>query len=200
MSNPEASSRRKVSDQKLTRRQMLKLTGATIIGGGSAAIFDKNLAAEREGKEMPFVIGTLERFELPDLLYLTVATDSDQITAQTIIVKVLESTTISRGVQGIVGDIEAFVSGDQIVAEGEWHDGVFVAVTLMSLYHSIEGEIINRKQERLETTSGIILLTPDTKAAATEGYKAESLDDLSNGTEIAALVWNDPVNRVYVLK
>jgi len=77
-------------------------------------------------------------------------------------------------------------------AEGEWVNGLFVATALMSLYYTVEGEIVARDQKRLETTAGTILLTPESEKAAAAGYEAVSLDELAVGDEIAALVWNDP--------
>ena len=197
MSNPEVKLRRPVSGQKLTRRQVLKAVGATVVGGGSAAIFGKRLSAEPGSEEVPFVSGTLVKVKPPDLLYLSSA-DPNQ-TTQTIIVKVLPTTTVSRGLQGIVGSIDVFMPGDKVVAEGEWGNGVFVTTVLMSLYYYIEGKIIKRKQERLETTVGAVLLTPGTEpAAAAAGYETEPLDELAAGDEIAALAWNDPTNNTYV--
>lgn len=195
MSQPQGNARRPMSGQKLTRRQMLKAAGATIIGGG-AAIFAKSLAAESAGEEAPLVVGTLERIEPPDLLH--VSTDPAQSPAKTTLVKAPDTATFSRGLQGVVNDVDAFVPGDKVVAEGEWEDGLFVATALMSLYYSIEGEIIERDQERLETTAGTILLTPESEKAAAAGYEAISLDELAAGDEIAALVWNDPTINTYL--
>jgi hypothetical protein len=177
----------------LTRRQILKAVGATIVGGGSVAIFGKSLAAE-PGNGAPIVSGILERVEPPDLLHIS----SAKQTAQTIIVKVPSTATVSRGLQGIVSSPDVFVPGDKVVAEGEWKDGLFVATALMSLYYYIEGEIIERRQERLETTAGVILLTPKSEKAAADGYEAVPLDNLTDGDEIAALVWNDPINNTYL--
>jgi hypothetical protein len=192
MSNSEAKPQRPGDSQKLTRRQILKAVGATIVGGGSVAIFGRSLAAE-PGNEAPIIIGTLERVEPPDLLHISSANPSQS--AQTIIVKVPSTATISRGLQGIVSSTDVFVPGDKVVAEGEWKDGLFVATALMSLYYYIEGEIIERRQERLETTAGVILLTPESEKAAADGYEAVPLDELADGDEIAALVWNDPISN-----
>ena len=197
MDDPEAKPRRSVNGQKLTRRQMLKAVGATIIGGGSVAVFNKSVTAEPESEEVPFVTGTLIRSEPPDLLHLS-SLDPNQPASQTTIVKVPDTATVSRGLQGIVSDTRTFMPGDKVVVEGEWRDGIFMATTLMSLYYSIEGKIIERKQERLETTAGAILLTPDTEPAAAAGYEAEPLDELAVGDEIAALAWIDPTNNTYV--
>lgn len=71
MSNSEAKTQRPVDSQRLTRRQVLKVFGATIVGGGSAAVFGRSLATEPVSEEVPFVIGTLERIEQSDLLYLS---------------------------------------------------------------------------------------------------------------------------------
>lgn len=196
MSDSETKPRRPVDGQKFTRRQMLKAFGATLVGGSSVAVFGKSLAAEPGGEEVPFVTGTLQRIEQPDLLYLS-SFDSDN-SNQTVTVKLLPTTTISRGVQGIVNSTDSFVPGEKIVAEGEWVDGLFVATTLMSLYYFVEGEILEREQERLETTAGVILLTPETEPAAAAGYEAESLDELAAGDEIAALAWSDPTNNTFV--
>jgi hypothetical protein len=193
MSNSEAKPQRPGDSQKLTRRQILKAVGATIVGGGSVAIFGKSLAAE-PGNGAPIVSGILERVEPPDLLHIS----SAKQTAQTIIVKVPSTATVSRGLQGIVSSPDVFVPGDKVVAEGEWKDGLFVATALMSLYYYIEGEIIERRQERLETTAGVILLTPKSEKAAADGYEAVPLDNLTDGDEIAALVWNDPINNTYL--
>lgn len=196
MSHSQAKSRRPVSDGKLTRRQMLKAVGATIVGGGSATMFSKSLAAEPADEETPLVVGTLERLEPPDLLYVSVA--PGQPTARTAIVKVPNTASVSRGLQGVVHGIEAFVPGDKVVAEGEWKGEVFAATTLMSLYYFIEGEIIERKEERLVTTAGVILLTPESEKAAAAGYEAVPLDELDAGDEIAALVWSDPTRNTYL--
>jgi hypothetical protein len=196
MSNSEAKPQRPVDSQKLTRRQVLRAMGATLVGGGSAAVFGKSFATESVSEEVPFVTGTLERIEQSDLLYLS-SLDPNQA-RQTITVKVLPTATISRGVQGIVNSTDGFVLGEKVIAEGNWVDGLFVATALMSLYYFVEGEILERKQERLETTAGIILLTPDTEPAASAGYEAEPLEKLATGDEIAALVWDDPTNNTYV--
>lgn len=196
MDDPEAKPQHLVNGQKLTRRQMLKAVGATIIGGG-AAVFSKSVTAEVDSEEVPFVTGTLIRSEPPDLLHLS-SLDPNQPASQTTIVKVPDTATVSRGLQGIVSDTRTFMPGDKVVVEGEWRDGIFMATTLMSLYYSIEGKIIERKQERLETTAGVILLTPDTEPAAAAGYEAEPLAELAVGDEITALAWIDPTNNTYV--
>ncbi|MCA9943290.1 MAG: hypothetical protein H6656_22070 [Ardenticatenaceae bacterium] len=196
MSNSEAKPQRPVESQKLTRRQVLRAVGATLVGGGSAAVFGKSLAAEPVSEEVPFVTGTLERIEQSDLLYLS-ALDPNQA-RQTITVKVLPTATISRGVQGIVNSTDGFVPGEKVVAEGDWVDGLFVATILMSLYYFVEGEVLARKQEQLETTAGVILLTPDTEPAAAAGYEAEPLEELAAGDEVAVLAWDDPTNDTYV--
>lgn len=196
MSNSEAKPQRPVDSQKLTRRQVLKAFGVTLVGGGSAAVFGRSLAAEPVSEEVPFVTGTLERIEQSDLLYLS-SLDPNQA-LQTITVKVLPTATISRGVQGIVNSADDFVPGEKMVAEGNWIDGLFVATALMSLYYFVEGEILERRLERLETTAGVIILTPDTEPAVVEGYEAEPLEKLAAGDEIAALAWDDPTNNTYV--
>ena len=196
MSNSEAKPQRPVESQKLTRRQVLRAVGATLVGGGSAAVFGKSLAAEPVSEEVPFVTGTLERIEQSDLLYLS-ALDPNQA-RQTITVKVLPTATISRGVQGIVNSTDGFVPGEKVVAEGDWVDGLFVATILMSLDYFVEGEVLARKQEQLETTAGVILLTPDTEPAAAAGYEAEPLEELAAGDEVAVLAWDDPTNDTYV--
>ena len=139
---------------------------------------------------------SLERIEQSDLLYLS-ALDPNQA-RQTITVKVLPTATISRGVQGIVNSTDGFVPGEKVVAEGDWVDGLFVATILMSLYYFVEGEVLARKQEQLETTAGVILLTPDTEPAAAAGYEAEPLEELAAGDEVAVLAWDDPTNDTYV--
>jgi hypothetical protein len=159
-------------------------------------MFSKSLAAEPADEETPLVVGTLERLEPPDLLHVSVV--PGQPTAETAIVKVPNTASVSRGLQGVVHGIEAFVPGDKVVAEGEWEGEVFVATTLMSLYYFIEGEIVERKKERLVTTAGVILLTPESEKAAAAGYEAVPLDELDAGDEIAALVWSDPARNTYL--
>jgi hypothetical protein len=179
-----------VSKTALTRRRWLKrVAGVATVGslslGTTAAHADTT-------DEVTTIVGKIDRILPQQQLVLQHAQGRTHI-------KLSDTAVLSRGCAGRVAALAAFVAGEEIAVEGHWHGKQFLATSIMSVYGFIEGRIIQRQGDWLQTTAGALQLRAETRPRGGVGedhddvYIPKALDQLSVGDEIAAMVWNDPV-------
>jgi hypothetical protein len=96
------------------------------------------------------VVGAIERIEPTGKLHV----HSKEGRA---IIRFSADATFIRGHQLVAG-LDAFMPGDEVVAEGQWTADVFVATVLETLRRVTEGRIVHRQGEQIETTGGSIRL------------------------------------------
>ena len=179
-----------MDNHKLSRRQFLKATGAMIAVASAIFLWDRPWAygiADQivELDEDQIVYGTIENIDSSGVVYLN--SQESMVSVQ-----FSSDSIFSRGNLGHVRGVNDFVIGDQVVAEGEWNGDVFQANALMSIYLAIEGTILTRTNNHLETSAGTLLLTPETRASRGNAFVEKPLDDLATGDEIGAMVWREP--------
>lgn len=171
----------------LTRRQMLKTSAGAAIAGYIAARATDAHAEQAystvDGQDV--VVGVVERVESPRTL-------SVRRKEGRLIVRFSDDAFFSRGDLGIVADCSAFVRRDEIIAEGHQVDGAFSATVLMTMYRAIEGRILDRQDNRLQTTSGIVQLTSDTELLDGDEFMNKPLTQLTVGDDIWTDGWRDP--------
>jgi hypothetical protein len=126
--------------------------------------------------------------ETPNLLHVRHAS-GDQV-----LIQLTAEARIQR--QGHDADLAAFVSGDEVVAQGHWAGDRFIADSLASVFRQMEGDVTRVDGTLLETTGGRLLLTPDTWAMHRSGVSTMALSQLRVGDSIAALAWYDPTREV----
>lgn len=109
-------------------------------------------------------------------------------------IRVTGATALSPVRTGGAAGLAAFAPGDEIIAEGQWGADGFAARALATLYRPIEGRLTGRQGDRLQTTAGVVLLTPTTRPVADDRLTDKPLAQLAVGDEIAALTWRDPAS------
>lgn len=123
-----------------------------------------------------------ETFTRPDLVGRTV-------------VEFSPSAEFWRGRFGRVAELDAFIPNDQIVAEGEWIVDAFAARKLLTYCHLIEGSVVQRAGDRIQTTSGTIQLVSDTFPIKGPGFVSKPLAEIGAGDPLWVEAWDDPVTQ-----
>jgi hypothetical protein len=97
---------------------------------------------------------------------------------------------VSRGTFGEVGDLAAFVPGDEIVVVGEEVGSRFVASEVQSLYHGVSGEVLRDSPRSgiLQTSAGPLYFSKEVRERCGVGR-------LARGDRFTAEVWKDPKRR-----
>lgn len=178
-----------MSKTALTRRQWLKQVAGVVIVGSLS--LDTTAAHADTTDEVTTIVGKIDRI-LPEQQLLL-----QHVQGRTH-VKLSDTAVLSRGCAKRVAALAAFVAGEEIAVEGHWHGKQFLATSIMSVYGFIEGRIIERQGDWLQTTAGALQLRAETLPRGGVGeddhvYIPKVLDQLGVGDEIAGIVWNDPV-------
>ena len=97
---------------------------------------------------------------------------------------------VSRGTSGEVGDLAAFLPGDEIVVIGEEVGSRFVASQVQSLYHGLSGEVV-----RDSPRSGIVHTSAGPLSFSKKVRARCGIGRLARGDRFTAEVWNDPKRR-----
>lgn len=84
-------------------------------------------------------------------------------------------------------DLADFLIGEEVVAYGEWHDGVFDATRLEPLYRMDDGVVLKTEPDRIVTNNGTVLLTPLTRYRQGEQLDAAPPSKITRGQHIRAL-------------
>jgi len=178
-----------VGTHGLTRRQWLKGTSGAVLAGYVALSRDLSSAAPLAGDQEEVAAGVVERIEPPNILKIRGFREGP------VSISFSDDAAFWRGHSGRVAGLDVFILGDEVVAEGQWTASGFAATTLMSMYRLIEGRVVHRKDNRLQTTGGIVQLTSDTVLLDGDGFVDKTLDGLAVGDDIVAEVWRDPSTR-----
>lgn len=163
----------------LSRRQFVIGAGAVISGFGIL----QAMSGEQQQSDTA-VAGIVERVEAPDLLRIR------QYDGRALLVRFSDSALFLRRVE--LTSLTSFVTGDEVVAEGSWDDERFVADRLSTLFRPVEGHILAREGDRIETTSGFVYLAVDTVIWDTPQLAPKALAELTDGDHIYALSSRDP--------
>lgn len=168
----------------LSRRELLG-RGALAAAGAAAATVATAGAAERsdEGPDgISTVVGSVVEVESSSVLVRT--GDGGEVW-----VDVPEGAEISK--DGPT-DLGAFVERDEVSATGEWSVDRFLASSFSSLYRPLEGDVTSRNGNRLETTSGEIVLTDETREHQGPYMRGKKPSDVGPGDHVAATARLDP--------
>jgi hypothetical protein len=172
---------------RISRRQVLG-AGATLAG---LALVSPSLTSETLGAGEDVLIGVVERVESPSTLLVTSS-------GNPAVIKLADAAVLSHGPSGLVAGLGAFIPREEVVAEGQWIDGAFIATALMTRYRLVEGTIVRRHGNRLETTAGDVLLAPYTVPESAPDFTAKPLNHLRVGDTIWADGWHDPTISNFV--
>jgi len=169
----------------LTRRQLLS-SGGVMLG---YVVLSRNLPPRTPLPEdsEKVVAGVVENVESPRILKVR------SFRKKPVSIQFSDDATFWRGRSGRVAGLDAFIPGDEVVAEGQLVADGFAATTLMSLYRAIEGRIVQQQGNNLQTSSGAVRLTPDTTLLRGDGFVSKSLDELAVGDYIVGDAWHDPL-------
>lgn len=178
-----AASATGTASPRLTRRHLLISAGAAVGSFVVLRVVDVRKVSSAPGEIT--LIGVVERVDSPRALNV-------RTTAGPGVIRFSDDAIFWRGRSGRVTGLAAFVTGDEVVAEGQWATNVFTAATLMSLYRFIEGRITQRQGDRLQTTGGAVQLMPDTVLLGGHGFMGKPLAQLAAGDDIVADAWRDP--------
>ena len=131
------------------------------------------------------VPGTVERIVMPDTMH--VRNSEGQAT-----IKVADGSRFYRSRQGAVSGISDFFVGDDIAAEGAWEGDVFVATLLMQLLRLVEGPVVGRSGNKLQTVNGAVRLDPDTTTESFSDYVGKPVGEITVGDYVYGQAWRDP--------
>lgn len=165
----------------LTRREIL--VGGVILAEWIAIPHSTHANSQ---PDPPIVAGIVDRVDPSN--NLTVLSHSGEKWN----VRLIETTMCRR--HGDLAEPTAFIPGDEVVAEGRWASGTLIANSCDTLYHTIEGQVLQVEAHQVETTDGTFSLTRETQPWSRENEYTRPLTDLVVGEEIMSLVWRDPHN------
>ncbi len=172
-----------------TRRKVLGIgaafvSSAFLAGYGRAS--DASDLSDRYGTLPNYAVpGTVERIVMPDTMH--VRNSEGQAT-----IKVADGSRFYRSRQGTVSGISDFFVGDDIAAEGAWERDVFVATLLMQLLRLVEGPVVGRSGNKLQTVNDIVRLDPDTTTENFSDYVGKPLGEITVGDYVYGQAWRDP--------
>src|SRR5438552_9141199 len=169
---------------KITRRQAFKIAVTTLVSyitvrASRLSDLDTTYGALPEtsslaGNVKDVLVGVVQRLELPRGLFLLDSKGLAQI-------RFAVGAAFWRAGLGRTARLEDFVSQDEVVAEGKWLNSTFAGTALLSLYRLVEVRILAKQGDRLQTTEGVVYLTPNTVSRRSYAGWAKPLSDLSVG-------------------
>jgi hypothetical protein len=166
---------------KITRRQLLKGIGTTILGYMIFAPNRTSAASSAAVNPDNYLAGSIERLETPQTAHLKTPKGA---------VKVRFTNDAAFWRYGSHGGAKFtdYAQREEVVAEGEWLNDVFQAKALHTKFRSVEGRITARQVNRLETTVGVLHLTPTTRDQGSN----KSVARLALGDEVRAMIGVEP--------
>lgn len=136
------------ANPRFARRRFLG-AGAALMG--SAVLAGYNQVADASHTSSPsdplpnnVVPGTIERIVMPDTLYVRNSEGSKTI-------ELSENAEFHRARAGAASGLDDFFVGDEIVAEGQWSGDVFAATALVQMLRLVEGPVLDRNGDKLQT-------------------------------------------------
>ncbi len=93
--------------------------------------------------------------------------------------------------------LDAFLPGDWVGLFGAWEGGRFVATRMESVYQHVQGQILSREGERLQLTTGPLVLTRTSKVDFRDTALG-SLDELRAGDRVVGAARWEPALRELV--
>jgi hypothetical protein len=169
------------SSGHVNRKQLLVGASGALIGG--VLLAQETAARTAASPPRAFsaaasnvAVGVVERVE-PPRLYLRRADDS-------ITVEFADDSVFQRDHPVTLAE---FTAGDEVVAEGEWVDGSFLGRSLSNVSHLLEGSITEEARDRIRTSAGVVLITPDTRYLVGRELVADRPAHMEVGSGIAAL-------------
>lgn len=173
---------------QLTRRELLKKgTGVALLSylGLRYSTTDADQPQASPVTEQQIVFGVVER--VSSNTSINIRNRDGRVSIQP-----AQDAIFSRGDRGLVPDLSLYVRRDEVIAEGTWATGSFVATLLMTLYRVVEGHIVERQGDLIKTTAGNIRLTSVTTPIHGDQILPKPLDQLNVGDHVWAEGWRDP--------
>lgn len=172
---------------RLTRRQVLisgAAAGAAL--GGLAVLRPPATRAESDAPPArgSYLAGVVTAVETPDTLQMRT---HDGIRT----VKILQGTAVHRAASMIDGKA-AFTIGEEIVAEGNRADVIFVATALHTMHRVVEARVVAREGQQVRTDRGVITLTGEARPRDSFAGHALPVGQIMPGVEVAVLGRIDP--------
>ena len=175
----------KLTTTRITRRSFLGVSAAvgsyavlSHIGLGEVDASDAITVGAGEG----VLPGVVDRVELPDTLY--VRNEAGLVT-----VRFPSSAKLWRSGPAQLQD---FVAGDRVVAQGKWVAGIFVATRLLPALQLVNLRIMDRNGDVLTTNGRTVRITRRTVFIQGQERKTP-IPELPVGTDITALGRVDPL-------
>jgi hypothetical protein len=169
--------------KKISRRQLIKGVGGLLLAASLSKTPNNISLASTENQNVNSTIVGIVQSTFPTKLIVRT------IESQDIEVTVDPSAFISRGDSDTTVRIGDFVVGDEVVAIGLLRSHTMVANELTTMYRFLEGSIISRNGNKIETTGGTAYLTSDTQIVQTLGFIEKPLQEIGPGDEIVADCW-----------
>jgi hypothetical protein len=188
----------------LSRRQLLAGGAAGLAGGALAgplkAVAQVAPAGDPGGSSLN---GTLKAVKPGTLVFADYHLDLDGAPAGAqppsgaeAVLPVSEDAPLWRSGPAELGD---FRPGDKLIAYVEWRDGSLVALAVEPLYEGVQATVSSRKDDRLSTDAGNVVLTEHTLMVATaKAPAAKSHAGIAKGNKIFATCRVDPDSGDYV--
>lgn len=173
----------------VTRRRLLFAGVATATGG----VLGYRASPVRTATGLVFprldLFGVIERIEPPALVRLR--SNGEKLVILQKNARLWRDHEVS---------LNAFVSGDEIAAQGTWNGGALWASDFGSAYRRVEGKVLRRDGQRLELDTAAALFTDDTLEVDLAGCVAKPLDEVVPGdTVVATARWDPELRRMVLL-
>lgn len=107
------------------------------------------------------------------------------LTGEIVDIRLDAGAFVAHGVQGVVSDIEVFVSGEEVAMRGSRSGREFIATEFQSIYTTVAGVAVRREADyALETSSGQVSVPDDVRRDTASGVQ--------EGRAYAATIWTNP--------
>ena len=206
-----------MQEPQITRRWLLKGTGAVLIGG--LLLPNRSVSAHNNDMQIsadvsPFLIGVVDNVESAKSLLLRVSSNTGD--AQFVSVRLTNEAFVSRGYRGAVKDLTYFMPDDEVCVEGQWTNEIFNTTMVTSIYWFIKGYLININNKQAETrldlsddvrasslsdisSSGILQLAPNMQFIQHDGSRTNFPFKFAEKEKIVASLWRDPITGEFVV-
>lgn len=165
--------------QQISRRQLLGRGAAAGLGGlAFASLGSAGTVAAEEPSVVSGILGGVEGAQVAWIrpLHYSAAQSSVRV----------EFNADASFWRDRAANLEDFVTGDEVVAEGSWNGDVFLSSRLEVLNRIVEGQVEERRSQVLDTNQGDVQLVDITEPEGGPDLEAKPLDQLREGHSILA--------------